>query len=336
MNARDVMTAEVISVTPDTSVQAIAKLLIDHAISAVPVVDEQGNPLGMVSEGDLIGRDETAREARRDWWLTLLAEGETLNADFLASARGSERKARDVMSAPLVTIGETADIGEIAALLATHRMKRVPVLSAGRIVGIVSRADLLRAMASERRKPAAPAGDGFLSGAIAKMDDFFLHHAAPEDGEKPATPQDPSAEPVPNVTDFQHLLSGFDDQERERREAARQAIPEQRRHRAAELTDKHVSDASWQGLLHQAREAAAAGQKDMTLLSFPSELCSDGGRAINVTEEDWPATLRGEAAELYLRWERELKPQGFHLTATVLDFPGGKPGDIGLMLRWGE
>ena len=72
------------------------------------------------------------------------------------------------------------------------------------------------------------------------------------------------------------------------------------------------------------------------LLRFPSQLSSDGGRAINVMEPRWPGTLRGEAAEIYLRWERDLKPHGFHLTARVLDFPGGIPGDIGLFLVWGE
>jgi CBS domain-containing protein len=75
MKARDVMTATVVSVGPETATREIAKLLRDHGISAVPVVDALGAPTGMVSEGDLIGRDETDREARRDWWLTLLAEG---------------------------------------------------------------------------------------------------------------------------------------------------------------------------------------------------------------------------------------------------------------------
>jgi hypothetical protein len=64
-------------------------------------------------------------------------------------------------------------------------------------------------------------------------------------------------------------------------------------------------------------------------------LCSDCGRAIDVTEPDWPATLRGEAAEIYLRWERDLKPRGFHIAARVVDYPGGVPGDIGLSLIWG-
>lgn len=83
MKARDVMTTAVSSVSPETPIGNIAKLLRDRGISAVPVVDETGIPIGMVSEGDLIGRDEADREARLDWWLTLLAEGETLNAVFL-------------------------------------------------------------------------------------------------------------------------------------------------------------------------------------------------------------------------------------------------------------
>jgi hypothetical protein len=73
------------------------------------------------------------------------------------------------------------------------------------------------------------------------------------------------------------------------------------------------------------------------LLRFPHELCSDGGRAINALakNENWPETLRGEAAELYLRWKRDRRPHGLRLTARVLDYPGGILGDIGLFLVWG-
>jgi len=149
MKARDVMTSAVVSVSPETPMSEIAKILRDHGISAVPVVDNAGAPVGMVSEGDLIGRNEADREARRDWWLTLLAEGETLSADFLASLRTPGRRAHDVMTTPLVTVVEDTQIAEITRLLTAHRIKRVPVLRDGRIVGIVSRADLLRTIAAE-------------------------------------------------------------------------------------------------------------------------------------------------------------------------------------------
>jgi hypothetical protein len=111
---------------------------------------------------------------------------------------------------------------------------------------------------------------------------------------------------------------------------------EERHHQVDELSDQRLSDQSWQSILRDARQAAETGQKEWLALRFPSELCSDGGRAINVLEGDWPATLRGEAAEIYQRWEQELKPRGFHLAARVLDFPGGMPGDIGLFLIWGD
>ena len=88
--------------------------------------------------------------------------------------------------------------------------------------------------------------------------------------------------------------------------------------------------------MHRACEAAQRGQKEAILDRFPSQLCVDGGRAINTEEHDWPATLRGRPAEMYLRWEQDLKPRGFRLTARVMDFPEGKPGDIGLFLFWGE
>ena len=151
MKARDVMNSAVVAVRPDTPINDIAKTLREHRISAVPVIDEAGSPLGMVSEGDLIGRDHADREARLDWWLTLLAEGEALNPEFLASIHGPERRARDVMTTPVVTVAEETEIDAIARLLTAHRIKRVPVLRDGRIVGIVSRADLVKALAEGER-----------------------------------------------------------------------------------------------------------------------------------------------------------------------------------------
>jgi CBS domain-containing protein len=151
MNAREVMTSRVISATANTPVRDIAQLLLKNHISAIPILDYTGAPIGMVSEGDLIGRDETERNARREWWLALLAEGESLGSDVLSRVLRRERVASEIMSKPVVTIGEDTDTAEIARLLATHRIKRVPVVRDGRVVGIVSRENLLRGMVNEDR-----------------------------------------------------------------------------------------------------------------------------------------------------------------------------------------
>jgi CBS domain-containing protein len=336
MKAHDVMTDAVVSVRPDTPTSQVAQLLLDNGISAVPVVDSDGAPVGMVSEGDLIGRDEAARAARRDWWLALLAEGEQLSADFLASVRDPKRTARDIMSAPVVTVGEETEVGEIARLLAAYRIKRVPVVRDGRITGIVSRADLLRALAGPQPSSAMPGGARPGSGLFARIDQHYLHlrHRGDEQGHvEPAPASDRSGL---QVGDFRRLVVDFERGEARHREEARRAASEQRQQRVKELINHHIADENWRAIMHNARQAAENGQKEFMLLRFPSQLCSDGGRAINALEPSWAGSLRGEAAEIYLRWERDLKPHGFRLTARVLDFPGGIPGDIGLFLAWGE
>ena len=130
--ARDIMTKNVVTATPDMPAGEVARLLLEHHISALPVVDATGTPVGIVSEGDLIGRNEADREARRDWWLTMLAEGEELNPDFVASLQAAPRLARDVMSSPVVAVGETTEAAEIARLLIQYGIKRVPVVRDGR------------------------------------------------------------------------------------------------------------------------------------------------------------------------------------------------------------
>ena len=134
---------------------------------------------------------------------------------------------------------------------------------------------------------------------------------------------------------FQHLVEEHEHEKEELREKRREAAAEQRKERVEELKEQHVDDKSWAELMRRACEAAKAGETEFELLRFPSQLCSDGGRAINISEEGWPETLRGEAKELHERWEKDLKPQGFRLTAKILDFPDGVPGDAGLYLNWG-
>jgi CBS domain-containing protein len=322
MQARDLMTTEVTVVPPDMPARKIAVILLDRGISAVPVVDATGAPIGMVSEGDLMGRREDARGQRREWWLTLLAEGESLNPEFLAHLRSMEFTAKDVMSAPVVTVSESTEAAEIAELLSSYRIKRVPVVRDGRIVGIVSRADLVRGQTGHPRPPRAPQPASKPAEAAASQ-----RSAAHATGDEAAVGEF-SAEGFRNLT----LSFGHERIERQRVQA--HAVAEERSRRMRELIDHHVGDGNWQTLMHGARVAAEHGEKDFLLLRFPASLCVDGGRAVNAPEPDWPQSLRGEAAEIYLRWERELKPRGFQLSAKVLDFPGGFPGDIGLMLSW--
>lgn len=334
MKARDLMTTTVFAVHPDTPAQEIAKLLLEKGISAVPVVDKDGSPLGVVSEGDLIGRPEPDREARRDWWLAILAEGEALSPDFIESLRLEGHTAKDLMTAPVVSVGQDTDASEIAKLLRDYRIKRVPVVHDGRIVGIVSRADLLRALPKPEQHIVHHA-PGTIAGALAHLDERFLHHNHSHPASAPAQPRPPAAESIA-AADFRHLVADFHHKEDEEKEAARRAATEELKKKVAEMIEEHISNDAWRALVHKARTAAEHGEKEFLLLRFPSQLCSDGGRAINVGEPGWPATLRGEAAEIYLRWERDLRPQGFHLAARVLDFPDGVPGDIGLLLIWGQ
>jgi CBS domain-containing protein len=146
MKARDIMSANVVTVGPGAAVREIARLLLDNQITAMPVVDQNGAPIGMISEGDLIAPDDIVREARRNCWLTLLAEGEPLSSAFLEWLHSQRRTAGYLMSKPVISVDQDADVGEVARLLAAHHIKRVPVVRNGRVIGIVSRGDLLRAL----------------------------------------------------------------------------------------------------------------------------------------------------------------------------------------------
>ena len=156
MRAMDVMTSEVITVEQNTSVQTVAKLLAERGISAVPVVDRENRVIGMVSEGDLLHRAETGTERRRSWWLDMMASTNKLAGDYVKSHSG---KVRDIMTRDLISVTETTPVADIAILLETNRIKRVPVVRDGKLVGIVSRANLVRALAMTIRQASGTEAD---------------------------------------------------------------------------------------------------------------------------------------------------------------------------------
>ncbi len=160
MRAIDVMTTEVITVTPDTSVQDLAKLLCEHGISGVPVVDADNCLVGIVSEADLLHRTETGTERRADrrraHWLEAYASDRELARDYVKS---HARKVEDVMTHDVVSVTERTELAEIADLFDTKKIRRVPVLRNGKVVGIVSRANLVRVLAGATWKPASIGDD---------------------------------------------------------------------------------------------------------------------------------------------------------------------------------
>ena len=157
MQAKDVMTTNVVTVTPSTRIQDIAKLLLERKISGVPVVDPDDRVLGIVSEGDLMQRIENETERHRSWWLGFVASREQRAEEYVKS-HGT--RAGDVMTTDVVTVGEDVAIGEIARILEERRIKRVPVVRDGKLVGIISRANLLHGLAARKEEaPAAPSID---------------------------------------------------------------------------------------------------------------------------------------------------------------------------------
>ena len=164
MDAAAIMTRTVITVGPDTPVSDVVKTMIEKRISAVPVV-ERGAVVGIISEGDLLRRAELDTGRRRSRWLELALSSPTLAADYV---KEHGRKASDVMTRNVVTVGPTAQAMEIASILELRHIKRVPVVANGELVGIVSRAASIQALASsEKRLPTTSAPqDGDIQAAL--------------------------------------------------------------------------------------------------------------------------------------------------------------------------
>lgn len=165
MKAADIMVSNVITVSPDQEVQEVAEILLKHRISGAPVLDGAGALVGIISEGDLMRRAEAGTERHRSWWLRLLMGREGLAAAYI---REHSRKVADVMSRDVVTAAPDTPVGDIAELLESRGIKRVPIVQDGKVVGIVSRANLLQALAALRRQTTAdkPVSDTALRQAV--------------------------------------------------------------------------------------------------------------------------------------------------------------------------
>ena len=149
MKAAEIMVANVITVAPEQTVQEVAEILLDRRISGMPVVNAAGELVGIVSEGDLMRRVDAGTEHRRSWWLRLLMGREGLAEEYV---REHARKVADIMTRSVITASPDTPIGEIADLLERNAIKRVPIVKDRKVVGIVSRANLIQALAALRKQ----------------------------------------------------------------------------------------------------------------------------------------------------------------------------------------
>jgi len=165
MKAADVMVANVITVPAEASIGEVAERLLNHHISGAPVVGANGELVGIVSEGDLMRRPETGTARRPSWWLALLSSERASAAEYIKS---HSRKVADVMTREVISATRDTALGDIAALLERNRIKRVPIVDGGKLVGIVTRANILQALASAAKKlpPMASVGDSELRNDI--------------------------------------------------------------------------------------------------------------------------------------------------------------------------
>jgi CBS domain-containing protein len=157
MKASDVMVSNVITVPITATIGETAAILLNNHISGAPVLGEKGELVGIVSEGDLMRRPETGTAKPPSWWLELISSERSLASEYIKS---HSRKVVDVMSRNVVTANPDTPLGDIAALLERNRIKRVPIVEGGKIVGIVSRANILQALASATKKLPSLASEG--------------------------------------------------------------------------------------------------------------------------------------------------------------------------------
>ena len=156
MRAHQIMTRNVITVRPDTSIVDAAKLMLEHHVSGLPVLDKDGAMVGIVSEGDFLRRSEIGTQRKRPRWLQYLMSPGRVANEFVHQ---SGRKVEEIMARDPVTVTEDTQLEELVTLMEKHDIKRLPVMQNGRLVGIVTRANLLQAVASLARDVPDPTAD---------------------------------------------------------------------------------------------------------------------------------------------------------------------------------
>jgi len=169
MNAREVMSRRVISVTPETTIEEAIRLMLDHRISGLPVVDAAGALVGVVTEGDLLRRIETGTDKRHSGWVGLLLGPGRLAAEY---TRSHAHKVGEVMTSEVVGVSPDTPLTEVVELMEDRRIKRVPVVDRGKLVGIVSRANLVAALAGmlSKERGAAMSDDDIRRAILAEID----------------------------------------------------------------------------------------------------------------------------------------------------------------------
>lgn len=156
MQAADVMTVDLVTAGPKMTVREAATLMLDRGVSALPVLDENERLIGIISEGDLLRRTEIETEIKESWWLSLFTSTQTLQERFLKS---HGQQVGDVMTRDPITVAPDTSVAEVATILERNRIKRVPVIEDGMVRGIVSRANLLHALADAKAPQSSGSAD---------------------------------------------------------------------------------------------------------------------------------------------------------------------------------
>jgi CBS domain-containing protein len=166
MNAGDIMVRDVVAVGPEAPVREVALLMLERRISGVPVIDGERHVVGIVSEGDLIRRPEIETDQAPKGWLGLFLSEEERARDFVKS---HGRKASEVMTQPAISVSPDTPLAEVVRLMERHRIKRLPVIRQGKLAGLVTRADLLRALVAHHDVSPAATNDRELRDRIDTM-----------------------------------------------------------------------------------------------------------------------------------------------------------------------